>query len=185
MDGFWRCAPFEIKSNSVGTQPCAHEWAMVLEDIDKLSDDSGENGPKDRPTGNSPKPSASPTKKLPKAKGKPKAKGSPKVKTTKPSEPEPSAKAVLKRPSAAAPASAGTTVSPSKLVIKRPAGRAKDPDHVSASKSRYKNGYTIKLFGKEVIRVSKLHKESESAAVVRGHGDCSWFMLFCFESHCR
>ena len=107
-------------------------WAMALDAVDALSDDDVARGD-DR--AQSPKPKASPKMKSaakPKAKGK--AKGAPKT---------------MKKPAASAKSESGTT-------MKRPS--RKDPDHVSTCKSRYKNGvYSIKLFQKEVIRVSRLH----------------------------
>ena len=94
-------------------------------------------------------------KEHPRLKAKGKAKTSPK-KVSKDAKPEPKAvpkvekkKSALKRPASS------STKEPS---IKRPAGSRRDPDHISTSKSMYKNGvYCIKLFGKQAITVPSLH----------------------------
>ena len=114
---------------------------VALDDVTGLSDDeiAGQN------RAPSPKSKPSPKRKGKKTEAKPKA--SPKKKTEE--------KAFRKRPAAAVPSG---PASPTKM--KKPAakGRTKDPDHISTCKSMYKNGvFSIKLFSKEVIRVSSLH----------------------------
>ena len=126
---------------------------MVLGAVDALSDDDPKQTPPPK-TGESKPVGKAKIKSSPKPKAKTKAKGvAPKVAVEpKPKEnvDEPE-KPVMKRPAAASGSMAGAP-------MKRPAGRPKDPDHISTSKSRYPNGvYCIKLFGKEVIRVSSLH----------------------------
>ena len=85
--------------------------------------------------------------KTPKTKSEPKKKPEPKEKA----EPKSKAKGGPKKRPAAAVASSDAPAED----MKKPAGRSiKDPDHVSAGKSKYKhNGvWCIKLRGKEVVR---------------------------------
>jgi hypothetical protein len=124
---------------------------VALDGVDKLSDDEAVAASA-KPA---PSSSDSPKKGAPKAKAKGKAKTSPK-KVSKDAKPEPKAvpkvekkKSALKRPASS------STKEPS---IKRPAGSRRDPDHISTSKSMYKNGvYCIKLFGKQALTVPSLH----------------------------
>ena len=83
-------------------------------------------------------------------KKRPKAKSTPQSKDK--STPKPATKPPLKRPASAASSCRDAPV------MKRPAGRTKDPDFVSAGKSMYKkNGvWSVKLRGKEVVRASWL-----------------------------
>lgn len=135
---------------------------MVLDSVDALSDDADTKGPAQTKAGQSAKAKAK-CQATPKAKGGPKTtpnkvvepKPKKKVEAPKDSDPvEPRGAVPMKRPAA----SLGASGSGGAVPMKRPAGRQTDPNHISTSKSRYPNGvYCIKLFGKEVIRVTSMH----------------------------
>ena len=124
---------------------------MPLDSVDALSDDdalSQKAVQKKSPKKDvAPKAEAKSLKSGSEAKNKPKAKAKPKAVAKQKS---------LKRPAAAV--TSGSATPRPKSGMKKPAGRKKDPDHISTCKSRYKNGvWSIKLFQKEVIRVTSMH----------------------------
>ena len=124
---------------------------MALDDIDQLSDENGGASSQDKKEDR-----VTPDAKTAKLKATRKAP----AKNTKAAaaESDPTSgggrKPALKRPASAS--SAGTKSEP---VMKRPAGRVKDPDFVSVCKSLYKRDgvWSIKLGTKEVIRATGPH----------------------------
>lgn len=148
---------------------------MVLESVEKLSDDAGPSGSGTLPTREEPTAKAKP-KATPKttAKAKPKAKssgnkpkkneqdaakgsrdeleteketeGTPKTEQKKPKQPK---SPPMKRPASSSGSSAKVLKRPSKM----------DADRVSAGKSMYKRDgvWSVKYNGAEVVRVFRLH----------------------------
>ena len=123
---------------------------VALDAVDALSDDDAHMEARPDP------------KAKPKAKGKtPKSpkKTELKAKATPKKKPKMPKATPKKRPAAALSDPSG----PASPTMKKPAakgkpGKPKDPEHISTCKSKYKsNGvWSIKLFSKEVIRVSRL-----------------------------
>ena len=126
---------------------------MALDCVDALSDDDAvAAGTNATPSTTS---RGAKAETLPKAKAKPQGKGKAKASPKKKVRKDKVTKAMKKPTPKAAP-----------KTLKRPAsasqgskpGPKRNPDHISTSKSQYKNGvYCIKLFGKQVITVAKLH----------------------------
>ena len=129
---------------------------MTLGSVNDLADDDAVAVAPTSESSKQPKPKAetSPKPKA-KAKGKGRAKASPSKKVVK----EKVVKEKVPKQKAPSKAAAPKTLKrPASASTKEPKpGTKRDPDHISTSKSQYKNGvYCIKLFGKQVITVAKL-----------------------------
>lgn len=127
---------------------------VALDSVDALSDDDVTLPKPPSVTHGSPESAAKPK---PKVKGKASSKkaAQPTAIVKKDVKPKAEAKKkTMKRP-AASLASTGSL----EPAMKRPAGAKRDPNHISTCKSLYKSTgiWSIKLFQKEVIRVSRLN----------------------------